>query len=138
MKRTDVHAPQLCRIVACVAFLIYSLACTRWHVVGPTPADYLQTHRPSEVRLTRSDSSRISLRTPVLRGDTLVGTGVGGLALGDTARTLGIPLSAVRAMAVHQFSLGKTLGLYLIITLPVYIIACSGGGAKLCLLSEAV
>jgi hypothetical protein len=119
-------------VVACVVLVIYASACTSWHVVGPTPAEYVQTHSPREVRVTRTDSSRANLRTPFLRGDTLLGTVGGGLAVGDTARRVTIPLTDVGAVAVRKFSLSKTLGLYFVIVLPLYAIACGGGGGYGC------
>jgi hypothetical protein len=63
----------------------------------------------------------ISLHTPELRGDSLWGTVAAGLAQGDTARPVTIPLADVRTMEVRSFSLGKTLGLYLIIAIPLAV-----------------
>ena len=132
MRWAPLHSRQWLSVVACVVLFMYSSACTSWHVVGLTPAEYLQTHRPHEVLLTRTDSSRMSLRTPVLRGDTLLGTVGGGLTLGDTAHHVTIPLTEVQTMAVRKFSPGKTVGLYLIIALPLAVIGCSGGDNYVC------
>ena len=88
--------------------------------------DYVQTHRPREVRVTRTDRSRIALRTPELRGDTLFGMAGGGLAQADTLRRVIIPVADVQTIAARQFSLGKTLGLSLAIFLPLALIAGNG------------
>ena len=89
-------------LVACTA-LVTLAACTNWHAVEVTPAEYLRDNTPDVVRLTRSDSSHIRLRAPMLRGDTIVGLTGQGSPRG-TARQVMVPLSSVHGMAVPRFS----------------------------------
>jgi hypothetical protein len=126
MRYHLLSTPQWRRAVAAAVLFMYSSACTSWQVVGPTPSDYFQTHRPREVQVTRSDSSRIKVRMPELRGDTLFGTVGGGLAQGDTVRRVIIPVADLRGIGVRQFSVGKTLGLSLAILVPLLLVAGSG------------
>src|SRR2546430_16848382 len=94
--------------VACTA-LVTLAACTNWHAVEVTPAEYLRDNTPDVVRLTRSDSSHIRLRAPMLRGDTIVGLTGQGSPRG-TARQVMVPLSSVHGMAGPRFSPAKTAG----------------------------
>src|SRR2546421_4300028 len=95
-------------LVACTA-LVTLAACTNWHAVEVTPAEYLRDNTPDVVRLTRSDSSHIRLRAPMLRGDTIVGLTGQGSPRG-TARQVMVPLSSVHGMAVPRFSAAKSAG----------------------------
>lgn len=88
--------------IACLLLLLYLPACTSWHVGTPTPAQFVETEHPQKVRVTRADSTTIQLQSPVVRGDSLVGT-VGG----DS--TVSLALSEVRSVEVKQTSTGKTL-----------------------------
>ena len=106
-------------LVASLGVLVCSVNCTSWKIVELAPAEYLQSHRPKEVRLTCRDSSRIRLRAPELRGDSLAGHTVGGLSVSDTTRVVTMPLADVHAMEVRRFSFIKSLGLYLIIAVPL-------------------
>ena len=113
-------------LVACIA-LVTLAACTNWHAVEVTPAEYLRDNTPDVVRLTRSDSSHIRLRAPMLRGDTIVGLTGQGSPLG-TARQVMVSLSSVRGMAVPRFSAAKSAGIAFLFTIPLAIAACTGGG----------
>lgn len=124
--------PRPCFVVAACLLAFVLSACTSWQVVGPTPAEYLRTQRPRNLRVTRADSSQVDLRTPVVHDDSLQGVVSGGLAASDTAHTVTVPLADVRSIAVRRFSLGKTLGLYVLITIPLAIAACSSGGGVVC------
>ena len=122
-----VSRPQCRRLVATAILFVYALGCTSWHVVSPAPADYVQTHRPSSVQVTRTEGSRIVLHTPERRGDTLFGMVGGGLAQADSFRHVRIPLADVQTMEVRQFSPSKTLGL----SLAVFISLSVAGGIAL-------
>ena len=115
------------RTVAWALLFIYLPACTSWRVAGPTPAEYLQNQRPGEIRITRINNSQVTLRAPALVGDTLVGTVGGGLAQGDTTHQISISLGEVRTLQVRKFSIGKTVGLYLVLGVVVAAICSSGG-----------
>jgi len=117
------------RMLAPCLAIVTMIACTSWHAVDVTPAEYMRANEPEVIRLTRSDRSRISLRAPVLRGDTIVGlTGAGS----GSARQVSVPLSSVSGLAVPRFSTAKTVGLSFLITIPVAIAGCSGGAGPFC------
>lgn len=81
-------------------------ACTAWHQVGPTPAEYVASMHPKRVRLHLADSSRVDVAAPRVAGDSLYGTPA------DTpGRERAIPLADVRSASVRKFSLGRTAGL---------------------------
>lgn len=86
--------------------------CTSWRVVtAPPPAQVMAQERPDKVLVTLSDGTLIVLRTPVVRGDTLIGHRSAGLVLSDTAREIPVPLAHVRTISLRRHSTGKTLGL---------------------------
>ena len=124
MTRRRRRARRWRRILASL-IAICGAACTSWNKVGPTPAGYLETHRPEKVRLTRLDSSRIDLRAPRLRGDSVLGIVGGGLAVTDTARQVAVPLHDVYFIEVRQFSPGKTMLLTLAVIASLCVIGCS-------------
>ena len=97
-----------------------SLACTSWHAVRPTPANYLQHKTPQEIRLIRSDRSKVVVRNPIMVGDTLRGIVGPGLARGDLAHQIAIPMNDIRTIAVREFSTSKTLGVFILGTLLLF------------------
>ena len=122
------HYSMFRRAVALVLIPVVVAGCSSWQLAKPTPSEYLQSHRPNHVRVTRSDSARISLRTPELRGDSLWGIEGGSLARADTGRQVIVPLSDIQRMEVRRFSLAKTLGLYAVISVALLIAFHASGG----------
>lgn len=103
---------------------VYLSACSSWHVVTPSPAQYVQDERPSSVLVTRTDRSTLVLRSPTVREDSLTGTTTTGLARGDTARTVSLPLADVQSVAVRKFSVGKTALLVIVPIGALWLAAC--------------
>ena len=108
--------------------LLTLIGCSSWRPVEPTPAQFADQH-PRDIRVLRSDSSRVTLRSSALHDDTLVGHVGDGLARNDTMQVIRIPLGDVRGVEERHFSLGKTLLLYLLITSPAMIYYLSHGAA---------
>jgi len=79
-------------------------ACQAWHTEDVAPQAVLATHQPTQLRVTRTDGGQLVLQHPVLRGDTLVGTG-------DRQQEVRISLPDVRQVATRSFSAGRTVGL---------------------------
>ena len=110
-----------------------SSGCQAWHLEGTRPESLLVTRKPSVVRVTRSDGSKIVLEDPVLRTDTL-----SGIASGQTADSeVAVPLADVRQVETPHFSAGRTIGLALGLAATVlatiaalFIISCSGGACS--------
>jgi len=113
--------------IAWFLLLLYLPACTSWHVGIPTPAEFVETEQPERVRVTRTDGSTFMLRSPVVRGDTLVGTvGGGGLVREDTVLTVRLLLSDVRSVAVGRKSAGNTLLVVGFVLGVLTLLSCAG------------
>jgi hypothetical protein len=95
------------RSIAYVSLLSCLVACTSWHVEeGASPLLLIATEHPNRVRVTRSDSSDIVLQNPQITGsDTLVGEG--------HKEPTRVAVSDVRQIAIQKISAGKTIGLFL-------------------------
>jgi hypothetical protein len=88
------------RLTALVLLLTYLPACSTWRVENVPPAQLVQSEAPSEVRITRADSSTLVLGFPRVVGDSLLGRAGGA--------QLGIPVTDVRAIATRHGDAGKT------------------------------
>jgi len=97
--------------IACVLLLLYLPACHSWHTGTPTPAQFVETERPQSVRVTRTDGTTLTVKSPVVRGDSLVGR-VGDSQ--DTTRTV-LALSDISRVQVKQPSTGKTVALVIVV-----------------------
>ena len=116
--------------IAWLLLLAYLPACTSWHIGTPTPAQFVETEHPQSVRVTRTDGTTIQLQSPMIRGDSLVGTISARPAREDSSKTVSLALSDVRFVEVKRTSTGKTLlavggGLALGIVV-LALIECSG------------
>jgi hypothetical protein len=106
------------RVALGLGVVMSAAACHSWHTVGPTPTEYINSHAPQSIRLTRLDSSQVTLRAPRVHGDTIVGLIGGGLAAENRPREEVVPIDQVRSASVRRFDWGKTLLLYLVISAP--------------------
>ena len=109
------------RPIAWTILLCYLAACTSWHVhEGVSPLQLITTEHPRVVRLTRTDGSRMVLDQPqVAAGDSLVGVHYG-------VRS-GVAVSDVAQVATPRLSAGKTIGLFLglsVVAVGIAVIAC--------------
>jgi hypothetical protein len=86
------------------------------------PAQLVQSKAPSEVRITRPDSSTLGLGFPRVVGDSLLGRAGGA--------HLGIPVTDVRAIATRHGDAGKTtllaLGVLGAVVAVAALAACTG------------
>jgi hypothetical protein len=100
-----------------------------WHVGRPTPAEFVDKESPESVRVTHTNGSTLYLTSPVIRGDSLVGTTHGGAQFS-------LPLSEVRSVAVEKVSARKTVGLvaagFLVVVAMMGATECSGEGFGIC------
>lgn len=88
--------------VALVLLLIAPLACLGSPSRIRTPArDYLSDQPPRRIWATFSDGSEQELREPLLAGDTLVATSVGG-------RVVTVPMDRVTEVRVRQTSVVRS------------------------------
>ncbi len=61
------------RVLCALLLASHVSACTTWRVAGPTPAEYLASHTPGEVRVSRANFPDLLLIEPSIRGDSLHG-----------------------------------------------------------------
>jgi hypothetical protein len=104
-----------------------------WQVGTPTPARFVEAERPSSIRVTRTDGTIITLKSPMVRGDSLVGA----VSSGGAAPSTGVALSDVTSVAVTKAEAGKTVGLVVgLLAIPVVVFgiwalaanaSCGGG-----------
>ena len=90
-----------------LATILSSIACRTWRIESLTPEAVLATHRPAQVRVTRTDGSKIVVNQPVLRADSLSGA----IPRRGKQEDIRIPLADVQQVATRRFSVGKTIGL---------------------------
>ena len=120
-----------CRATTLLVIILYGTACQAWHTERVAPVSLLATRQPAKLRVTRADGSQIVLEHPVVRADTLSGTGPGPNGPQDVR----VPLTDVRAVATRGFSEGRTVGLVVGVAavvggayLAAYLILCSNEG----------
>jgi len=109
------------RSIACALLLCYLAACTSWHVEKEvSPQQLISTKHPRVVRLTRTDGSHKELDGPrIAAGDSLTGIHNGVLS--------SVAVSDVTQVATPRFSAGKTIGLFLglsVVAVGTAVIAC--------------
>lgn len=92
-------------IALTIVAALTSTACTGWRNERLTPQ--LMEQQPHELRVTRSDGSRVVLVEPELQSDRIIGT--------YKLQPLAIPMDSVRQTATRGFSTGKTVGLVAIL-----------------------
>jgi hypothetical protein len=118
------------RLIALVQLAVFLPACTSWQVEPATPAELLGK-RPSMVRLTTSDSSRVVLLDPEVRGDTLYGH----RQLPDQSRAEqpeAIALAQVQEIAILRSDPTKTTLLVTGIAVATFSTLCFLGDAFGC------
>ena len=105
-------SPHACAVRrGCTATLLLltlqGTACQAWHTEDVAPQAVLETHQPTQLRVTRTDGQQFVLQHPVLRGDTL--EGVWQLGGYGTPAPVRIMLTDVRQVATRGFSSDRTV-----------------------------
>jgi len=112
-----------------LATILSGTACQTWRIESLTPEAVLATHHPAQVRVTRTDGSRIVVNQPVLRVDSLSGA----IPRHGKKEDIRIPLADIQQVATRRFSAGKTLGLGVGLVagglMAVYLSACGTTGS---------
>src|SRR5439155_9139015 len=109
------------RPIAGVLLLCFLAACTSWHVEKEvSPLQLMSTTHPRVVRVTRADGSRLVLDQPrIAAGDSLAGV--------HNAVLSSVAVSDVTQVATPRFSAGKTIGLFLglsVVAVGIAVVAC--------------
>ena len=126
------------RWTALLLLACYLPACSSWQVRGE-PVPPIVADHPAEIQVTLDDGSKVMLKQPVIRGDTL-----SGLASRPTWNSpdsptilatapMSIALANIRHVALPGFSIGKTLGSIVgfgligaLVAVGVVVAACNG------------
>jgi hypothetical protein len=112
-----------------LATILSGTACQTWRIESLTPEAVLATHHPAQVRVTRTDGSRIVVNQPVVRVDSLSGA----VPRHGKQEDIRIPLADIQQVATRRFSAGKTLGLGVGLVagglMAVYLSACGTTGS---------
>jgi hypothetical protein len=109
-----------------IAFSWLLNGCHSWQTQDVAPAGYIQSQHPGKIRLTLQDATQLTLKSPAVMGDSIVG------AVGGDSALQAVAASDVRSLEVRRVSAGKSIALGLGIAagvflalLGVYEISCS-------------
>ena len=108
------------RALAAILLTTQLGACTVWRVAGPTPAEYLSTHAPGQVRVSRANFPDLLLIEPSIRGDSLHGFPASG-------GRVSFPLAEVQQITIRKVSWTRSFGV---------VGSVAGGVALVALLSN--
>lgn len=102
------------------------IGCATWHPIRLAPGSRPPRVLPFVVRVARTDSTRVTLLAPFVRGDTLYGR---------VARdTVGIPLSAIGHAERQQTHLLITVAMVLaapiVFVAALYVLSCGFSGHR--------
>jgi len=115
--------------LASLLLALYLPACGSWQIGTPTPAEFIEKERPSQVRVTRVDGSVIDLENPSISGDSLLGTAGQGVAPYGSRQQVTIALSEVQTVAVShtsELTIALLAGALVAIVVVGYCAASSG------------
>jgi hypothetical protein len=95
-----------------------------WQAGMPTPARYVEAKRPQSIRVTLTGGATLKLKSPAVRGDSLVGS----VSSEGAAPSTGVALTDVTSVAVSKIAAGRTVLLIVgLVAVPlVAIVAISG------------
>jgi hypothetical protein len=83
-------------------------ACASWRVTSASPQQVMAEYRPSQIRVTRTDSTRLVLRHPRITGDTLYGANESRSARAEHATPYAVALADVGQVAIRKGDAGRT------------------------------
>ena len=104
--RMSTRVPLTRRLVAAV-LLVLLTACQSWQPTTVSPQGWTPEERPASVRATLTSGEVITVRDPTMRNDSLIGAADAGV---------GVASRDVRLLEVRRFSVGRTLGLGVVLT----------------------
>jgi len=83
-------------------------ACTSWQVQNASPQQVLAQYRPTQVRITRTDTTEVVLREPRITGDTIYGATESSAHGAARADRNAVALDHVNHVALRKTDTGKT------------------------------
>lgn len=102
---TRLHKPP----IGCALLMLHLPACTYWHTGTPTPAQFVEKEHPETIRVTLTDSTTLTVTSPAIQGDSLVGSIGNPRVWRDVPRPVSIALSDVGSVAVQKTDAGRTM-----------------------------
>ena len=118
------------RLCVLLQLSVFLSACMSWQTQPVSPTQLINDQRPSVVRVTRPDSSRIVLREPVVQGDTLIGFPQSATA--DSLIRTRVPLADVQDIAILRSDPNKNTLLAAGFVIAVFSTLCFLGDAFGC------
>ena len=112
--------------------------CTSWKVAQVSPVAFVDSARPAVVRLTLPDSTRVVLRNPVVRGDSIEGQDMQAGSDSESAALAAVAGADVRQLEIRHEDAGKEVALGLGVAvaaavvffgtiLAIWAVECSAG-----------
>jgi hypothetical protein len=89
--------------------------CATWTTEEVAPASYIQSHRPEKIRLTLQDATQLTLQSPTVVGDSIVGS------VGHSAPQA-VPVSNVRTLEAYHSNTGNSVALVVGITAGAFAV----------------
>ena len=87
---------------ATLLLLLYLPGCVGWHAENAAPRAVVVNQGPSQVRVRRTDGSRVTLSQPRVHGDTLSGQA------GSAQQWVSVPLTEVNGLETLHTDPAKT------------------------------
>jgi hypothetical protein len=98
------------RGIAMSLMVIMASGCSTWRREPGIPREVILRDRPDHVRLTDAAGTRLEIRNPTVRGDSITGL------------PMGMPVASVVELETREFSMGRTVGL-IAVAVPVALVA---------------
>ena len=95
------------RPMAVLLLALQLQACHYWEPTFVRPPRVIAEEEPSQVRITRTDGEQVTLQSPWVRADSIVGQDRSEAVWADRS----VAVSDIRGMEIRRFSPGKTVGL---------------------------
>ncbi len=98
----------LARRVIAALLMVALTACHSWRPTTVSPQTLIPAEQPSSVRVTLMNGDTVTVENATVRNDSIVGATDAGVA--------GVVSRDVRLFEVRRFSVGKTIGLGVLLT----------------------
>ena len=110
--------------------MVLLTACQTWRPTTVSPQTLIAAERPSSVRVTLTSGDVVTVQSPTMRNDSIVGA--------TDASVAAVASRDVGLFEVRRFSVGKTIGLGVLlmplVVLGGFLLACAGNerGFSIC------
>lgn len=112
-----------CCPVALFLLVVFLAGCYSWRPSTISPPELIADEQPSQVRVSRTDGTRLAIRRPLIRNDSIATRErVCSGRLGCYEVTNGVlPLDQIEALEVRRFSAGRTAVLVVTPFIAAYV-----------------